>query len=168
MSIEFDNWTKATEDLPWGVQSVMYDTLLLVADGKVNLAYGTDYAGKSPCLVNAVAAMTEAGGGRGVPVSKFSSLVSAFDTINSALHQQGINDTQLVSPLAAEILIRNFGRLKDKPLETAVNEAVAPIAFEKGIIPERSDEDLTRDWLNALSTDHICEPTNDVSASTNS
>lgn len=164
MTIEFENWTKATEALPWGVQSVMYETLLLVADGKVKLAFRTDYQEGTPCLVNAVGAMTQAGAGEGIPGEYFPALVSAFDTINEALRIQGINDTpRIVSPLAAEILIRNFGKLKDKPLEKQVDEAVAPVIFETATsYREPTDEELTRDWLNALNVDGPkCEPANE-------
>lgn len=167
MSDHFQNWHSATADLPWGVQTVMFDTLQAVADGQVRLVHGADYKDGSPCLVNAVANMTEAGGGKGVPSSKFSNLVGAFDHINRFLQGEGVNeDDGFVSPLAAEILLRNFGQLKNKPVAAAVSEAVAPVAFETGVYKEPSDEELTRDWLNALSEDHVCppEPTESVNA----
>lgn len=150
----FKDWTDATAELPWGVQKVMHDTLTLVSESKVTLAYGADYSKGSPCLVNAVAQMTQAGGGNGTPMAYFASLVGQFDRINQWLYKEGVNEEpNIVSPLAAEILLRHFAPLKEQPLEKAVDEAIEPAAFETGTYREPTDEELTRDWLNCLNVE---------------
>jgi hypothetical protein len=154
----FKRWTAATAELPWGVQHVMYQTLEAVKDEQIKLAYSMNYNGPTPCLVNAVANMTQAGGGHGVPYANFEELVRAFDNVNRALEASGINNGDgLVSPLAAEVLLRAFATLKTKPIAKAVDEALQPVAFEHSVIRERTDEELTRDWLNALNPTIDCE-----------
>ncbi len=157
MTINFTEWNKATSELPWGVQTVMLDTLKMVAEEQITLVYGADYFDGSPCLVNAVANLTTAGGGRGVPLSEFNDLVCAFDDINNMLLGRGINISKNVSPLAAEILIKNFGTLKEKPVESAVNHAMQREAFDNNVYREPSDEEMARDLFNALSTPCIEE-----------
>lgn len=156
--INFKPWTKATANLPWGVQRVFLETLKGVADEQVTLAYGRDYTdGGNPCLVNAVGAMLTAGGGKGIPGRYFGDMVTAFDSINRDMYRRGINTDETVSPIAAEILIRNFGELKEQPVADAVDEATKNEAFANNIYVEPSDADLTRDWLNSLSDKAVCE-----------
>lgn len=153
-------WNKATTELPWGVQSVFYETLKAVEAGQIKLTYGADYSSGSPCLVNAAATMLQSiggVGGVGVPSNNFSNLVRAFDAINNALYRGGVNDSNsIVSPLAADILLHNFGKLKDQPIPEMVDEATKGEAFANNIYREPSDADLTRDWLNALEKDAVC------------
>ena len=157
----FQSWTKVTSDLPWGVQAVFKDTLQAVADDQIKLTYSADYSNGSPCLVNAAATMlgSIAGkGGTGVPSNAFPELVRAFDAINRTLHEEGVNDDDhTVSPLAAEILIRNFGAMKDQPIADMVDEATKGEAYAQHQYREPSDSDLTRDWLNALEKDAVCD-----------
>lgn len=152
-------WKNATSKLPWGAQQVFHETLTAVKDGQVSLVYGQDYNDKgNPCLVNAAASMLTVGGGVGIPSTNFGSLVSCFDTINRELVRSGSNTGDgIVSPLAAEILLHNFAPIKEKPIETATDEAMQNEAFAEHAYSEPTDADLTRNWLNALNTDAACE-----------
>lgn len=155
--IDFNPWTEATANLPWGVQRVFLETLKSVADEQVTLAWGQDYDNGNPCLVNAAAAMLQSGGGKGVPSRHFGTMVNYFDLINRQMYDRGINPYHIVSPLAAEFLIKHFGELNEQPVAEAVDEATKGEAFANNIYIEPSDADLTRDWLNALSDDTVCE-----------
>lgn len=161
MNDALTRWTHATGSAPWGVQHVLRDTLQAVADEQVTLAYNADYRDGSPCLINAAATMLSSisgEGGQGKPSAHFGSIVSAFDRVNSMLEGRGVNTTPgFVSPLAAEILVANFGELKEKPIQAAVSEAMATEAFSNKVFVEPSDEDITRDWLNALAGNCISE-----------
>ncbi len=154
MTINFASWTEATANLSWGAQNAMYTSLELAAEGKIDLVYGSDYVDGKPCLVNSVGQMLEVGGGQGIPSANFSQVVGQFDSINRALE---LNDNgkvnegnQYVSPLAAEILVQNFGPLKAKP----VIDDHTPDIVRDEIIAERSDEEFTSSWLQAISTDN--------------
>lgn len=152
---DFVRWTEATSELPWGAQRALYQTLELVRDEKIHLAYGTDYNGDgSPCLINAASHMLSAvggEGGNGKPSAYFSDLVGTFDTINKLLYRSRVNlEHQQVSPLAAEILLANFAPLKEQPTEDTAIELLDK-AFTEEVYVEPSDEDLTREWLNAMS-----------------
>lgn len=155
------NWNKATTDIPWGVQKVFHDVFTLAEQAKTTLIYGSDYRDGSPCLVNTVGVMLKATGGEGgsgLPMSHFGTIVSLFDRINEELYTRGVNDRSgYVSPLAAELFLYHFGELKDKPVETAVNEAMAPEAFANGVYVEPSDEDLARDMIEAFMKEAPCE-----------
>lgn len=150
-----NNWTKATTNLPWGVQTVFKDTLQAVADEQVTMVYGADYKSGSPCLVNATAHLLEklnGNGGSGKPSHYFNEVVSSFDAANrliAANYSKSIEG--IVSPFAADILIHNFGKMKDKPIASSVHDAVKNEAFAEHIYHEPTDEDLTREWVNALS-----------------
>lgn len=118
--IDFSAWTKATGDLLPGQQRVFLDVLNLVAEGKAHLVHGADYRNGKPCLVNAVGQMLSTGGGQGIPMASFNHVVSEFDRVNQCLLQMGVNTDGMVSPLAAEFLIRNFGDLKPMVVESTV------------------------------------------------
>lgn len=139
------DWNTATGNLPYGVQRVFLDTLNLVKDEKIHLVWGADYRDSKPCLVNAVASMLTTGGGHGIPMRHYGKVVSQFDQINAELRTKGINTDGYVSPLAAEILIRNFGELKPEPeVDTSVVE------MSNGAYVEPSDEEVMQDWLNSM------------------
>ncbi len=136
--INFDSWTQATANLSWGAQAAMHDALSLVAEGKVTLAYGSDYVDGKPCLVNSVGQMLEVGGGNGIPSANFSQVVGEFDKINRDLFEKNVNTKyNFVSPLAAEILLANFGPLKGTP--------------------EASDDEFAANWLEAIKSDAPAE-----------
>lgn len=164
MTIDFDAWTKATGDLKWGVQRVFIETLKAVEAEQTTLAYGADYKNGNPCLVNAVATMLNAANGMGgpsIPSTHFGAVVSQFDRLNSAFCEHGINSTPgVVSPLAAEILLKHFGPLKEPKLNEQVNDAMSNETFANAIYVEPSDEDMARDFLTALSDK--CPPTGEV------
>lgn len=150
--INFSAWTEATANLSWGAQRAMHNSLELAAEGKIDLVYGSDYVDGKPCLVNSVGQMLEVGGGQGIPSANFNAVVSQFDQINREFARLNVNEpgTQHVSPLAAEILLKNFGPLKNLG-------SINTIALSKDkneIIPERSDEEFTTSWLQAISTDN--------------
>ena len=147
MDATLKDWNTATGNLPWGVQRVFLDALNSVKDEKIHLVWGRDYRNGKPCLVNAVASMLTTGGGHGIPSDKFGPVVQAFDGINAELRRQGVNTDGYVSPLAAEILIRNFGDLKPEPdIDTStVGE------LSHGAYIEPSDEEMAQDWLNSMT-----------------
>lgn len=142
------DWKNVTGRLPWGAKRTFHQAFTLVSEGKIRLAYGADYRDGSPCLVNAVAQMLTTGGGKGIPSTHFREVVSKFDAINIQLasNEHGyVNDDGFVSPLAADILLRNFADISDEPESkaTEVNESPEPYV-------ERSDDDFMQDWMNAM------------------
>lgn len=148
-----DRWFQATSELPWGVQRVLHDTLTLVGEGKVTLVHSRDYSKGSPCLVNAVGQMLISGGGNGIPTRYFGPLVGLFDDINRHFQSiAGYNDPAdyVVSPGMGEILVQWFAPLKEQPIEDMVDEATQMEAFANHVYVEPKDEDLMRDWLNAV------------------
>lgn len=157
-----DAWFKATSELPWGVQRVLHDTLTLVGEGKVKLVHSADYSNGSPCLVNAVGQMLTAGGGNGIPTAYFGPLVGLFDSINR--HFQSVpgynaSGDLVVSPGVGEILVQWFAPLKEQPLEAMVDEATQMEAFANHVYVEPKDEDIMRDWLNAVEKEAQIEVT---------
>lgn len=146
-------WNVATGNLPYGVQRVFLETLTEVKDEHVHLVWGADYRESKPCLVNAVANMLGATGGKGghgIPTQKFPEVVRAFDAVNYELRNQGVNTNGYVSSLAAEILIRNFGTLKPEPdPEYLVSE------LSHGRYIEPTDEEMARDWFNAMKAPEL-------------
>lgn len=139
-------WNIATSNLPYGVQRVFLDTLNLVKEEKIHLVHGADYRDGKPCLVNAVGAMLTTGGGNGIPSEYFGHVVGMFDRLNSAFLSQGVNEDGYVSPLAAEIMIRNFGALKPEP-----DPETLTVAEEShGAYVEPSDEEFARDFMEGM------------------
>lgn len=159
MSIDFSSWTEATANLSWGAQNVIHTALELAKDGQVKIVYGADYYDGSACLVNTVGQMLEVGGGSGIPMHHFSSLVGEFDRLNAEFARQGVNtDFRTMSPLAAEILLQNFGPLKDQPVAEPIAEPTTQeLPGHREIIPEVSDEEFAASWLAAISTDAVAE-----------
>jgi hypothetical protein len=153
---DFQQWTDATAELPWGAQRALYNTLELVRDEKISLTHGADYQDGTPCLINASANMLSSvngEGGHGKPSLHFHEVVASFDNLNRLLYTSHVNlEHNKVSPLAAEFLLHNFAPLKEKPVETAAEEILLNEAFAEGISVEPTDEEFTRDWLNALSS----------------
>jgi len=157
-----EKWTKATSEIPWGVQRALKETLQAVADEQVTLAWGTDYNNANPCLINAAATMLKAiggEGGHGKPGMFYSGIVLAFDEVNQELFNRGVNTHHIVSPLAAEVLVANFAELRPEP---EIPEAVTPDPVTNEPYLEVSDEQLTRDWLKALNEE--CEVESNVEA----
>lgn len=155
---DFSKWTDATAALPWGAQRALHDTLSLVAEDKVTLVWGADYYSGSPCLVNAAATMLakiHGEGGDGKPSNAFPDVVGEFDRINSHLKSVGVNKDNYVSPAAAEVLVHHFAPLREQEISDQINEATKNEAFAQAIpYREPTDEEITRDWLTALSTDN--------------
>lgn len=158
-------WNRVTADLPWGVQTVLKDTLELVESGDVQLVWGADYSGNHACLINSVAQMLTTGGGYGIPMAHFGPLVSLFDRINRDLKVQGVNKNNYVSPLAAEVLLRYFAPIKPQPEDAKADtvEAMEHLATEF----ELSDEDAeyAKEWLNSVTVEHAQADFNASSAS---
>lgn len=145
-----NRWNISTGKLEWGVQRVFLETLKSVASEDIRLAWGADYLGsQAPCLVNACSVMLkdlDGEGGYSKPLFTFRDVVASYDEINSLFNPERSNG--LVNPLTAEVLVRNFGTLKEKPFDTHVNEAMALVAFEEGIQIPSTYEDLAREWFN--------------------
>lgn len=146
MSINFAKWTAATGELKPGEQAVFLDVLNLVSEGKAHLVWGSDYRDGKPCLVNAVGQMLATGGGHNIPMQQFTEVVRAFDALNSQMHDEGVNENGYVSPLAADFLIRNFGKVK--PL--VVNSDV-PVEAETKPYVEPTDAEFMASWLSAMA-----------------
>lgn len=146
------SWHAATSALPYGVQNVFLDVLGLVADEqKKDLVYGADYRDGGACLVNAAGNMLTSSGGNGIPSLYFGDVVSAFDSINSLLFDEGVNTTKFVSPLAAEILMQWFGERKEAPDLEAI-DAAKQEAFAKNLpYREPSDAEMAEAFQNMLN-----------------
>ena len=145
-----NRWRDATGAAPWGVQRAFKTVLEAVKDNGTHLVYGRDYSDKFPCLVNTVGPMLQVGGGRGIPSAHFGNIVSAFDALNTELHRMGVNDSEtLVSPLAAEIMLRHYGSLNPEP---ELPQETLPYT-------EPTDEDLMASWLAANEADAAKEQT---------
>lgn len=149
MSLEalLNRWKDQTDSLPWGVQRVFHDVFVLASEEKTTLTYGADYGTDgSPCLVNTVGTMlraTRGKAGRGLPSQHFGDIVHLFDSINRELQVSGVNDhPSHVSPLAAEVFLRNFAPLKEKP----------EVTEETPDYVEPTDEDMAK-ALVSLFTD---------------
>lgn len=157
----YENWTKATGNLKWGVQRVFHDVFSLASESQTTLIYGADYKDGNPCLVNTVGTMlsaTKGQGGTGLPTQHFGEVVSLFDQINRDLESKGVNDKPgYVSPMAAEVFLRYFAPLKEKPIDAAVDDALQGEAFANNVYRERSDEDIARDIMSAFSSPSPCE-----------
>jgi len=144
------NWNAATTALPWGTQRVLLDALTLVYQGKTTMVYGRDYSSSGdPCLINTAAPMLaklSGEGGSGKPSKYFNAVVNAFDGINNFLENQGLNSEYgVVSPEAAHVLIKHFGKLKT--IEEATE--IARRQDENEIVPVMEDGELLKDWLDA-------------------
>lgn len=157
----YTDWHDATSKLPPGVQRVFINTLEMVRDEKIRLAWGKDYnQNGAPCLVNAAANMLSVingEGGNGKPIAYFNEVVSLFDAINRELYEKNINKKFEVSSLSASILLHHFGIVKELTLEDHVSDAMGLTAFEHGVYTEPSDADIARDWFNSLEVDPSCE-----------
>jgi len=98
------------------------------------------------------------------PAGMFGDVVAAFDSLNYTFKNQDVNKDGYVSPLAAEILIRNFGDLKPEPdIDTStVGE------LSNGAYIEPTDEEMAQDLLNAMTApapqeiQRLAEEGNDV------
>lgn len=159
--VDFAEWTKATGALPAGVQRAFSDVLKLASEGKITLNYDADNYGGGACLVNASRQMLANTQDASVsPSAAYYDVVIAFDTANSRLADAGVNtERRMVSPLAAETLLRNFGPLKPMVIEVDSNPVPAPKPFV-----EPSDDDLLNDWLTAIqdpapeTVTHVADP----------
>ena len=149
-------WNVATSKLSWGVQKVFRDAFQLVSEGKVTLVWGADYSNGSPCLVNSVASMLTTSGGHGIPSTHFGEVVGLFNRINRQLMVQGVNKDNNVSPLAADIFLRYFAPEQPEPIDRKVDKAMESEAFAN-CVSEPTDEDMAKDWLNALNVEATCE-----------
>lgn len=162
MTNDFDalrlEWQQATGNLPWGVQRVFRDVFQLAADQKTPtpLVWGRDYGDGGACLVNQGAqflALINGEGGEGKPSVAFGEVVGLFDRINREFLKADVNVDQTVSPLAADILLQWFAPLRDRPIDSMVDEALSAEVFaSSGELPytEPSDEDLARGLIEFL------------------
>jgi hypothetical protein len=119
-------WKKATSDTPPGVQHLIYDALQLVSSGDIKLAWGADVYKGTPCLLNAVSNMTTqmVEPGKKLPANYTPNVVRLFDLINktySYVLNPSENKSQgYVDPIAADMLIRHFGELKEIEVTSTV------------------------------------------------
>jgi hypothetical protein len=151
-----ENWTNSTANLPWGVQRLVHDALILASEGKIRLVHGIDYRDGKPCLFNAIRQMTTQLDD--TPVKYAPEVVTAFDDLNYALYKEGVNtEVNCVSEIAATFLVRNFGPLKPAPTnEDLERQALAVASFAVNCTPfiEPTDEEMIADWvLNSTQND---------------
>jgi len=143
LSYQIESWNTVTGLLPWGVQRVLKDALQLVADEKITMCHGVDSYAGSPCLVNAINPLISNHAVN--PAKAYPMLVSVFDLFNTEFNKQvPTNDPWLVSPIAAETLVRNFGSLQPKPevteyTEQTIAETLARLERES-LAPETAEE----------------------------
>lgn len=154
------NWNLATAKLPYGVQHTFHDVLTLVSEEKKqNLVWGQDYSADyaKDCLVNASAPMLQSGGGKGIPSRNFGEVVGLYDQINRELKDRDVNTSDLVSPMAAEILLHHFAPLKEIP---DVMPDTPTEAFASNVpYIEPSDDELSRAFMEMLTSDAPVEQT---------
>jgi hypothetical protein len=147
-----NEWREATAALPWGVQGLCHDALTLAANEKITLVHGADYKDGRPCLFNAIRQMTTQLSES--PSSYAGEVVRAFDSINHHLWKQNVNTKMnVVSPLAAEILLRNFGSLKAAPTADDIKRMeIERESFMRNCTPyiEPTDEEVMTQWLLAI------------------
>jgi len=150
-SVNFEAWTKATGDLPWGVQRTLYEALGAVANSGIKMCYGANWYDGAPCLVNAVANMISADPAKVTPAQWFPHVVREFDMVNEALSMAGVNKyDNIVTPLAAEVLMANFGPLKPPPTEDDWQEAALEVLNSAPYV-EPSDEEMAKAWAEAIN-----------------
>lgn len=152
-TINFNEWERVTGALDWGVQRTLYDTLCLVADEKVKMVHGRDSiqakGSTYPCLINAVAAMIAEDVTQVSPAGRFPGLVHEFDSLNGKFVEARINKGDgFLSPLAAEILVRHFAPLKEKPADAP---EPPPVTAERCYI-EPTDEQMAADLNRMMDT----------------
>jgi hypothetical protein len=162
------DWTNVTAKLPAGAQHALFDALCLVKDGDIKMVWGQDDYQGYPCLVNAVRNMLTHSS-TDTPSHMYGQLVGMFDTVNRELQSRGINKDHFVSPMAAEILVYYFAPLADrsKVLEAQARAAAKAEARAKDaeIIPERNDDEILSDWLDAMqqvAEEEECAPVTPV------
>ncbi len=144
----YTRWHRATGELKWGVQMVFKDVLQAAQEEKTTLVYGADYRDGGACLVNTVGVMLTTGGGNGVPMAHFGEVVSLFDRINSVLREKGVNTKpNIVSPLAADILLMHFAPEPERPAD-ATATPVDAITVQTGTYREPTDEEMAHDIAN--------------------
>ena len=113
------SWKRETSNIPPGVQHLIYDALQLVSSGDIKLAWGADVYKGTPCLLNAVSNMTTqmVEPGKKLPSHYTPEVVSLFDRINKTyshvLYPHENRTHGYVDPIAADMLIRHFGELKE-------------------------------------------------------
>lgn len=153
METELHQWKNATAKIKWGEQQAFIDVLTLAENGKSKtpLVWGADYRDKGACLVNKAASMLLQGGGHGVPSATFGEVVRWFDETNRMFLKKGINTDHNVSPMAAEILLRWFGPLKEKPAPKADLPTDADGEIDATFF-EPSDEEMSADLLKMFTT----------------
>jgi hypothetical protein len=109
----YEEWKEVTGNLTPGVQRVFREAISAAQEGKTHLIYNADYDHGFPCLVNTVGSMLSVGGGEGIPSAHFNDVVAVYDRINYELQRIGVNkEPGLVSPLAADILLKHYADLK--------------------------------------------------------
>ena len=109
-----DMWKTATANAKWGVQQAIKTSLELVADEQIKICWGQDDYNGAPCLINSINQMLSHNADHS-PSGKYPNIVRAFDLVNADI---GINKDFFVSPIAAEILLRNMGEMKPVPVES--------------------------------------------------
>lgn len=147
-------WNKAAQALPWGVNQTLHQALDLVASEQIEMCYNADYRAGKPCLINAVGQQLSVGGGMGIPMNEFGRLVGLFDKINTNLEARGVNSGGMLSPMGADILLRNFGPVKDTPAE--VIESATNTLIDQPYV-EQTDEQIALAMEKAMRTPAAAE-----------
>lgn len=115
---DFKPWQSAVSAAPWGIQQGIKSTLELAATEDIKICYGADSKSGSPCLINALNPMIS--DDQISPAGKYPAIVRAFDTLNGEFFSTHLNGGSIMSPLVAEVLLRNLPPLKDVPEDAPV------------------------------------------------
>lgn len=152
-------WKVATDDLAWGVQHALHDTLTLVSEEKVRLTWGADEFKGVPCLINAVANLIAVDVNQVHPGTWFTNIVSHFDRIGQGLFSNKLTPFREVNPLMADILLRNFGTLKEQPNLEDVSDEDEYLKESTGSYIEPTDADMSDSLSRLLNGPNpvVCE-----------
>jgi hypothetical protein len=122
-----NSWTAATGSLTATQQRTVLDVLNLVASEDVNLVFGRDTIDGVPCLINAIGSMIKEV--NDTPAAMFPGLVQAFDVRCRYIDE--LSNSGPVTPIMAEILIREFAALKPLPTPELEELPEGPISWNE-------------------------------------
>lgn len=117
--VAMSDWRKAIQEQPWGVQHAIKTSLEVVQSGDIKMCFNADDFNGAPCLINSINMMLSQDSSKS-PSRDYPNVVRAFDNANQLFFNKGVNKDQLVSPLGAEILLKNMGPMKEQPSDTVV------------------------------------------------
>lgn len=127
MTNNAQHWGNVTGGLAPVLQRTLQDVLSLVQSGDTKIVFGVNEMDGRPCLINAIGAMIQEYSGS--PCGTQPGLVAVFDSYCRELSGENHG---FVTPIMAEALVRDFGKLKEIPVileelpETGITWADVP------------------------------------------